>query len=326
MTALITSFADLLDPVTPERFFGDYHHKKPLHIPGSPDKFASIMSWDVINRMLAMDVWNNQTLQLYVDRQQVPPGAYCRRTVNRQRQTVMQPDSERVKDMLRRGASLLLNEIETLHPGTLAVVETIRQTLGAKVSANLYCSWQERQAFDSHYDRHDVYVLHVHGEKSWRVYEGRADNPIEHAAFYNIPQADYDRMKGKVALEPVVRPGDLLYLPRGQFHDALATSEASVHVTFACSEPTGLDWLTQLWEQAVQDSGFRAYLPRDDGPDGEAALRAHLERLLDTLRRKGLEGPGLDAAKALQAGFGIKRGAFNLPDKGGGKKGDSPLY
>ena len=48
-------------------------------------------------------------------------------------------------------------------------------------------------------------------------------------------------MKGRVAEEILMRPGDLLYLPRGQFHDALASTDASIHVTLSCAEPNGLD-------------------------------------------------------------------------------------
>ena len=72
MTEPITSFARLLDPVAPETFFAEAHHRKPLHVPGGPggaDKFASVMSWDILNEMLAMDVWDANTLQLVLDPQ-----------------------------------------------------------------------------------------------------------------------------------------------------------------------------------------------------------------------------------------------------------------
>ncbi|MFQ5772933.1 MAG: cupin domain-containing protein [Kiloniellaceae bacterium] len=317
MSDLITTFEQLLAPVGESAFLAEHYHRRPLHVRGGPDKFAFAMSWDALNEMLGMDVWDGNTLQLVLDRQRVPPAAYSRNTLNRNQRQVLQPESDKVMELLRRGASLVLNNIETLHPGALAVAETIAGRLGAKVSANLYCSWQERQAFDSHYDRHDVYALHVVGEKRWRLYEGRMDNPVEHAAFYNVPQAECDRLKGRVAEEVVMRPGDLLYLPRGQFHDALASSEASIHLTFGCSEPTGLDWLTRFWERAVHDPRFRADLPLADTPEGERALRAHLEMLVERVGRIALDEAGLAAAKALREGFGLKRSVFNLPDLAG---------
>ena len=314
MSETITSFEQLLLPVRVDEFFADHFGRTPLHIPGQPEKFASVMSWDELNRMLGMDVWDANTLQLVLNKQRVPPAAYSQTIVNRNQRQVMQPDSGKVMELLGRGASLVLNNIETLHPNILAVADVIGNLLGAKVSANLYCSWHQQPAFDSHYDRHDVFALHVLGEKKWRVYEGRIDNPVEHAAFYNIPQVECDRLKGRVAQEVTMRPGDLLYLPRGQFHDALASSAASIHVTFGCGQPTGLDWLTHLWERAIQDARFRADLPPAGDAAGEAALRAHVESLTQAVRELALNSPGPEAAAAFRRGFGVKRHRFNLPD------------
>ncbi len=321
MTEFITSFEQLLDPVAPETFFAEFHHRKPLHVSGSPDKFASVLSWRALNRMLEMDVWTPQSMKLYVDARQVPPGAYCQRTVDRNWQQVMQPDADMVVGLTRRGASLLLDQIETLHPGVLSVVNTLQDRLGAKCSANLYCSWKERQAFDSHCDRHDAYALQICGSKRWRIYEGRADNPIEHALFKNVPQVEYDRMKGGVAQEVEMRPGDILYLPRGQFHDALASSEVSVHVTFGCTEPIGLDWLTQLWNQAVRESVFRTELPA--AAHGEKALNAHLRTLFDRLQKIAFDQRGLELAMSLRNSDRIKHGRYDFPAGGPAPKGGS---
>jgi len=37
-----------------------------------------------------------------------------------------------------------------------------------------------------------------------------------------------------------MKPGDILYLPRGQYHDALTGDRASLHVTFGVAPATGL--------------------------------------------------------------------------------------
>ncbi len=311
----LTDFAKLLEPLGAQTFFAEYYHRRPLHVAGATAKAAAIFSWRALNDILAMDVWDPSTLQLVLDRQRIPPGAYSRNVLNRGQRQVMQPDSGKVLELLRRGASLVLNNIETLDAGVLAVAETIAKRLGAKVSANLYCSWQAHQAFDSHYDRHEVYALQIAGAKRWNIYEGRMDNPIEHPAYYGIPQAECDRLKGRVAAEVTMRPGDLLYLPRGQFHDALASSEASMHLTFGCSEPTGLDWLTRMWERAVGESAYRADLPLADTPQGAADLQGHLEDLVEQFRRVALDEHGIAAARDLRRAMPLKRNSFDLPER-----------
>ena len=53
LRAMALSLSDLLSPVTPERFFAEFHDRQPLHIPGGAAKFAAILSWRAIDRLLA---------------------------------------------------------------------------------------------------------------------------------------------------------------------------------------------------------------------------------------------------------------------------------
>lgn len=320
MHAPITTFDELLAPTSPDDFFAKIFAKTSFHIKGGPDKFASVMNWDGLNRILRMSVWSAKTLQLISDGQRIPPAAYSLDTVDRNGHQTDQPDPERVTQLLGQGAALLLNEIETLHPGVLAVARCLERTFGAKSCANLYCSWQARQAFDSHFDRHEVFALQVVGSKHWRLYQGRVDNPIEHELFHNVPQAEYDRMKGPVAAEIEMQPGDLLYLPRGQFHDALASSSASIHVTFGVSLPTGLDWLHGIWAAAVRDSTFRADMPL---PGDDQAFVAHVDLLMRRLSDLALDPAALVQAKLARADFGIRSGDYDLPNFGDDRPTDN---
>ena len=314
MSDPISSLAELLDPVTPETFRGEYLHKKPLHVRGRPEKFASILDWSDINRMLAMDIWTQQTLQLHIDTNRVPPGAYCVNAANRDHQPIMRPDPDKVRELMGRGATLLLNEVETLAPGVLALVDTIQRELGAKSSVNLYYSRKERKGFDSHCDRHDVFAVQIYGTKRWNIYQGQLDRPIEHAMFQNVPQIEYDRLKGEIAEVVEMNPGDLLYLPRGKFHDALTSGDVSVHLSVSSNEPLGLDWLTQLWNLAARDPEFRTVLPFPEGPSGEQALHQHLKHLYERLGAIAFDAQSLRMAKNLRGNYGIKRGSYDLPD------------
>jgi hypothetical protein len=303
---------DILAPVTTERFLAEFHGRRVLHVRGDPGKFAGLMSWQKLNELLAMRIWTATSLKLVLDKRTLPPEAYCRQVVDRNKQPILEPDPERLLDWGRKGASLVLHEVESLVGDMAEACAAIEQTLGAHGMINLYCSWRGHQAFDSHFDKHDVFALHIAGEKRWRIYENRFDNPIEHAAFKKIPQAYLDANKGKVAQEIVLRPGDLLYLPRGTYHDALAESEACIHLSCGMSEPLGLNWLTSLWELAVEDPLFRAYLPRMDGPDGEKRLTERVETLLGRLTDLARSPEAIERTRALRRrGKPLPR--FDLP-------------
>src|SRR4051812_22355789 len=45
-TSCLASFADFLAPVTVEQFRREHLDRAPLHLRGTPQKFADVMSWD----------------------------------------------------------------------------------------------------------------------------------------------------------------------------------------------------------------------------------------------------------------------------------------
>jgi ribosomal protein L16 Arg81 hydroxylase len=87
-----------------------------------------------------------------------------------------------------------------------------------------------------------------------------------------------DRTKGRLLAEVRLRAGDMLYVPRGWYHDALASSSAALHVTFSVAPPTGRLLFRLLEKEAMGESDFRAYLP-EAGSDGGAALRERVAAL-----------------------------------------------
>jgi len=260
------TLADLLAPLGPERFFAEHHDRQPLHLRGAPGKFASVLSWRGINRLLDMThIWSSQSLQLVLDGTPVPAEQYCGRATGRDAAPVLQPEAAKVRDWVRRGASLVLNDVDSLTPGLASVSAALEGAGLGKAQANLYISWQSHKAFPAHFDTHEVWAVQVEGEKTWNIWEGRADYPIPHPVFRGLGQAHHEKAKGRLREQVVLRPGDLLYLPRGWYHDALAESPSSVHVAYGVHAPLGMDLANILLERALYDTEFRKPLPRQDG-------------------------------------------------------------
>lgn len=309
------SFADLVAPIAPEQFFAEHHGRKVLHIPGTADKFAAVMSWRKLNALLNMTgIWTNRSLTMALDGAVLPPRDYCRPAVDRSSGAMsLQPDAALVNALIARGASIILNDIDSLGGGLAAVATALEETLESRAQANLYCSWRERQAFPSHFDTHDVYALHIAGEKLWRIYEGRLDNPVEHPSFKGQPASYHETARGKVAMEILLKPGDLLYIPRGTYHDALARSDGTIHVAFSAVAVIGLDFVSALFERAVHDPVFRADLPRRHVAGGEAAFSDHMRRLATHLGQLATDAKTLDAFRSFQDNYRYRRGGFALP-------------
>jgi ribosomal protein L16 Arg81 hydroxylase len=257
----------ILAPMTAAQFFAEYHDRQPLHVKGDPAKFAAVLSWRGINRLLDMThAWSAHSLQVVLDGTPVPADQYCARAVGRDaNEAVQQPVAARLRAWMERGASLVMNDVDSLSPGLRAVSDALEGAGLGKAQANVYISWQSHKAFPAHFDTHDVWAVQVEGEKTWNIWEGRADYPVAHPAFRGLPQGHHEQAKRGLRAKVHLKTGDLLYLPRGWYHDALAEAPASVHVAYGVHAPLGLDLVNMLVERAMGDVEFRKPLPRQDG-------------------------------------------------------------
>ena len=303
-------FDDIMAPIGAEAFMAEYEGKKPLHLKGAADKFAKVMTWSLLNDLLGQaTIWSQNSLMLVLDKEPVPAQKYCSPEAGRDGGQVLRPDPKRVQDYLKKGATLVANDIDHLSPGLTAFSDSMEQALGAKIQGNLYCSSKRRQGFSAHFDTHDVYAVHVEGTKTWHVYEGRAEHPIAHPMFKTLGREHHEKAKGKHLMDVHMEPGDLLYLPRGQYHDALADDGGAVHIAFGATFPIGMDVMSMLFDQVLAEPIFRSNLPRP----GSGNLAGHLARLADSIDGI-LKNPKTAAAVTkVQEGFSYSRHAYDLP-------------
>lgn len=305
---------ELLAPIGLEKFFAEFHDRQPLHVRGAPAKFASVLSWRQLNRLLDMShIWSSHSLRLVMDGQPIAPAEYCARATGRDGEAVQQPVAAKLRDWIGRGASLVLNDVDSLTPGLAAVSEALESAGLGKAQANVYVSWASHKAFPAHFDTHDVWAVQVEGEKTWNLWQGRAEWPISHPSFRGLGQAHHERAKGALREVVTLRPGDLLYLPRGWYHDALADAPASVHVAFGVNAALGMDVLGLLFERALADVEFRKPLPRQDGsPNARFALAARAGQLGQRLAEFCREPRTIEAVERLVAGHRFARGGNDL--------------
>lgn len=271
------SLADLLHPITPDRFMADYHGRKPLHIPAEAGGAKqALLDWQGFNALLSQtSIWTPQTLKLIHNGKSLPAQQYCDEVHARTGRT-LRPSPAKVEVCLSLGASLVADDVHTLTPALVQASAMLGEAFAGLVGANLYCSFGGVQAFGTHYDLHDVFAVHLEGEKVWRLYSNQANNPVEFA-----PEQDpgwLERTRGSLVQEVRMRPGDVLYLPRGWYHDALADSAASLHVTFSVTPLYGRILFGLLESAAMQDPAFRAWLPSAHQDSGRA-LGDHLADL-----------------------------------------------
>jgi len=273
-----------------------------------------MLDWRGFNRLLSQtDHWTASTLRLLQDREAVAPSEYCRE-VRFAGETLLRPSPARVEVFLSSGASLVANEVQTLHGPISETATALSREFAAHVGANVYCSFQGVQAFGPHYDPHDVFAVQTEGEKVWRIYETQLDRPVDLPADDGDVRGWLERVRGPLAFEVTMRPGDVLYLPRGRFHDAVAVDSASLHVTYSVTPLHGGSLMGLIQNAAMQVPAFRDYLPASDPEDG-AALQRHL-RALGTILADLITSPSfLQEVKMAQERLVPRPADFSLPHR-----------
>jgi len=223
----------LLSPLTVEEFINDYRGKRAVHIPGEATKFPDIYAWEQINDQINFSRPSREGIRLIY-----------------QKQPLEHRELAKLAEWMVKGATLVINRVQEVDPILSRFATNLGGDLNALVNINCYASYPAKQGFDTHYDGHDVFVVHTAGEKSWQVAEPTRLHPL-----------DIDRLdKGKPPetspyLNVKMTPGDVLYIPRGHWHAAVADTP-SVHLTVSNTQRSGIDFLHWITEQLKIDDDF----------------------------------------------------------------------
>ena len=265
---MMRDLASLLAPVSERSFLDHFLGKERLHVkPGDPGRAVSLFPWATINRLIDSDVLPPDRLRVVRANTPILPPMF-RHTDGTQRLR-----AGAFQALLRQGVSLVVNAVDDLVPEIGRLADAIERRLGHRAWVNAYLSFGRGSALRAHWDSHDVLVLQVHGSKRWRSYGTPMPFPVENHG----PREPFGR---EVAWEGLLEPGDVLYLPRGEVHEAALEGPNSVHLTIGIQTLSGIDFLRWLAARAAADVLARMDLTR---VGGEAALRLHETRLKERL-------------------------------------------
>ena len=161
-------------------------------------------------------------------------------------------DVERVLAEWERGATIVLQGLHLTRPSVGAFCRSIEETLGHPAQANAYYTPRAAQGLPVHHDTHDVFVLQVAGKKRWLVYEPALELPLKDQRY-----SEELGGPGAAVEDRVLRPGDMLYLPRGWLHEALTSDTDSLHLTIGVNVVTWLDAFKAALDELREDVRFR---------------------------------------------------------------------
>jgi hypothetical protein len=273
-------FDRVIAPLGQDRFLTDHWEKFWLHLPGSPDRFSDLLSWDELGAILENTRMVPPHIRLSKDGNLIEPERYMYTPPGAG--NLPHIDSGRLITLLAEGATLVLQGVEDLAPKVRALSESFRDALKARNHVNLYAGWHSQNGFDLHWDTHEVMVLQLHGRKHWQIFAPTQDYPLDIGA--------PPRPAGTPTWDGILNAGDMLYLPRGWWHVAHPLNEPSMHLTFGIAPMHGLNLLNWMVKRLRSHPHLRRNLPVLQEP---AARQAHMAELR-ALVAEGLNDKAID--------------------------------
>lgn len=275
MTIRDFSFDWTIAPHSPETFFTDYFEKKPLLIKrGQGDYYRDLLNYAEIDRVITTMGLSHPEINVTKHGGSITPPDFT------YEHGLIDP--VRVTQLFADGATVILSGLHDRLPQLARFCRAVEAVFSCRVQTNIYMTPTGNQGFRAHYDSHCVLVLQVEGTKEWRLYDTPVELPLNTQGFdpHNVPVgAETDRF--------VLEPGDMLYVPRGLAHDAVATDETSVHITTGLMVRTWADVMAEAVNvMAHEDPVFRHALPPGYANQG-ADLTAYADRFTSLLARLG---------------------------------------
>ena len=237
-------------------FFSNHFGKKYLHKKDFLVDAKGVVSLKILDDMLSKsNIWNNQNFIMMLDQKKINYNDYSSMSIDVTGNNI-RPDVDKVQRLVSKGASIILNDIEKYNTNLLKISDELQRLTQGRCQGNLYFSMASHKAFGPHFDLHDVFAIHFEGEKVWNIYQNIEASPINHPVF-RISTDERIKRAGKLIDQVTLRPGDLLYIPRGQYHDALASKNGAIHVAFGLTYFKAIDLMSTIWEKFILNDFMR---------------------------------------------------------------------
>ncbi|MEM1285551.1 MAG: cupin domain-containing protein [Pseudomonadota bacterium] len=272
-------------PVDREVFFRDAYEKKHLVIHrGDPDYYRDLVTIAEIDRVVTTMGLSVPEVSVVKANESITAADYAYESGF--------IDAVRVNQLFADGATIIMANLQERLPTLARFCRALEHVFSARIQTNIYLTPAHSQGFRAHYDNHDVLVQQVEGTKEWRIYDHPVELPLNTQAFnpHDVPIGEEtDRF--------VLEPGDMVYVPRGLTHDAVATDQTSLHITTGLMTRSWADLLTEaMVDVAHRDPAFRASLPQGYAQDAfdSAAMAETFARLAQRFAQKATLDPLLD--------------------------------
>lgn len=272
------SLSRLVAPLTAARFLQEHWEQKPLvHLDCGRRRFDDLLTLDDVDFAVTTTDMRYPQFRMVKDGEPLPLTSYTRPTRGASGEAARAADPARMADAYQAGATLVLQGLHRRWQPLARFCAGLEEELSQPVQTNIYLTPPGARGFTAHYDTHDVFVMQLHGAKKWRLYDAPFKLPLKNQTH---------RREGVKPGEPLhefeLAAGDVIYIPRGFFHEAETSAASSLHITLGVTSLTWLDLVRSAVEECSRDPAFRGSLPPGWAAPagGDAGLEEQLRSLL----------------------------------------------
>lgn len=280
---MITILEKILSPLSLNAFYKKYWEKDILHIKrNNKSYFDQILSIKDINKYLERNDIRYPHIRLAKNGREVPLSEYANDYVFAGDIFQGNINMDKLFQLYYEGSTINFQLSEKLMPKLKLFSNQLENEFKFPIQIHLFMTPPSSQGFTSHYDTNSFFILQIHGKKTWKIYDSpyklpllkhRHDNRFNEHNLTNIEEIELNE-------------GDVLYIPRGVYHEASTSQNSSLHLTLGIFPYIWTDIIKEAIDKIADENVALRKSPVEYSLKESINLQQKFEEILDTVKNK----------------------------------------
>lgn len=158
-----------------------------------------------------------------------------------------------VYQYLKEGATLVYNRINN-ESFADDLAKQVAQFAQAQTIVSGYLAFGSDSSYGNHWDTRDVLAVQLIGKKHWSLSAPNFDMPLYMQQAKDMPHIPRPE---KADMEVVLEAGDVLYIPRGWWHNPMPMGCETFHLAIGTFPPNGYNYMEWLMKKVPEIASLR---------------------------------------------------------------------